>query len=56
LINHNSAAVNGYAMRVTGSYTVKLDGNTLNTKTDGENTVFWMDLSPGTYLLTLAEP
>ena len=47
LINHNSATINGYAMRVTGPYTVKLDGNALNTKTNGADTVFWMNLSPG---------
>ena len=53
LINHNSETVPGYAMRVTGSYTVKLDGNDLDTKKNGNDTVFWMDLSPGTHLLTL---
>jgi hypothetical protein len=53
LINHNSTTINGYAMRVTGPYTVKLDGNALNTKTNGASTVFWMDLSPGEHLLTL---
>jgi hypothetical protein len=53
LINYNSEPVPGYAMRVTGSYTVKLDGNDLDTKKNGSNTVFWMDLSPGTHLLTL---
>lgn len=56
LINHNAADVPDYAMRVTGSYTVKLDGNDLNTtKQHGNDMVFWMDLSPGTHLLTLAE-
>ncbi|MDD3138840.1 MAG: hypothetical protein PHX08_07695 [Lachnospiraceae bacterium] len=53
LINHNSATVPGYAMRVTGSYTVKLDGTNLDTKKNGNDTVFWTDLSPGTHLLTL---
>jgi PKD repeat protein len=55
LINHNSTTINGYAMRVTGpyTYTVKLDGNSLNTKKNGADTVFWMDLSPGEHLLTL---
>ena len=54
LINHNSDPVPGYAMRVTGSYTVKIDGNDLTTKKNGNDTVFWMDLSPGTHSLTLA--
>lgn len=53
LINHNSETVSGYAMRVTGPYSVKLDGNDLDTKMNGNDTVFWMDLSPGTHLLTL---
>ena len=53
LINHNSATITGYAMRVTGSYTVKLDGNVLNTKTDGADTVFWMNLPTGTHIITL---
>lgn len=55
LTNHNSATVTGYAMRVTGPYAVKLDGNSLSTKMNGANTVFWMNLSPGTHLLTLVE-
>ncbi|AKB74739.1 hypothetical protein MSLAZ_1478 [Methanosarcina lacustris Z-7289] len=55
LTNHNSAAVTGYAMRVTGPYAVKLDGNSLYTKMNGANTVFWMNLSPGTHSLTLVE-
>ena len=55
LISHNSATITGYAMRVTGSYTVKLDGNALNTKMNGADTVFWMNLSPGEHLLTLEE-
>jgi PKD repeat protein/peptidoglycan/xylan/chitin deacetylase (PgdA/CDA1 family) len=53
LINHNSATVNGYAMRATGLYTVNLDGNALSTKKNGADTVFWMNLSPGTHVLTL---
>jgi hypothetical protein len=53
LINHNSTPVPGYAMRVNGSYAVKLDGNDLVTIKNGDDTVFWMDLSQGTHLLTL---
>jgi hypothetical protein len=53
LTNHNSVDVLGYAMRVTGSYAVKLDGTDLSTKKNGNDTVFWMDLSPGSHLLTL---
>jgi hypothetical protein len=53
LINHNSTTINGYAMRVTGPYTVKLDGNVLNTKANGANTVFWMNLPTGTHTITL---
>jgi hypothetical protein len=55
LINHNSATITGYAMRAIGSYTVKLDGNILNTKKNGANTVFWMNLSSGEHLLTLVK-
>ncbi|RXA19427.1 LamG domain-containing protein [Methanosarcina sp. MSH10X1] len=57
LINHNSETVPGYAMRVIGSYTMKLDGNDLGSsqyRKHGDNTIFWMDLSPGTHSLTLA--
>jgi hypothetical protein len=53
LINHNSAPITGYAMRVAGIYNVKLDGSALNTKVNGADTVFWMNLSPGTHSLTM---
>lgn len=55
LINHNSVEIPGYAMRVKGSYTVKLDGNALSTKMNGAETVFWMNLSSDKHLLTLME-
>lgn len=53
LINHNSKTVPGYAMRVIGSYSVKLDGNDLDTKMNGNSTIFWMDLSTGAHTVTL---
>jgi hypothetical protein len=53
LINHNSGTVNGFSMRVIGSYIPKLDGVTLSTKTNGTDTIFWMDLPTGTHTVTL---
>jgi hypothetical protein len=53
VVNHNPGTVNGFSMRVTGSYTPKLDGVTLSTKTNGEDTIFWMNLPTGTHTITL---
>ena len=53
VVNHNSDTVNGFSMRVTGSYIPKLDGVTLSTKTNGEDTIFWMNLPTGTHIITL---
>jgi hypothetical protein len=53
VVNHNSGTVNGFSMRVTGSYTPKLDGATLSTKTNGVDTIFWMNLPTGTHTITL---
>jgi hypothetical protein len=53
VVNHNPDTVNGFAMRVEGSYTPKLDGVTLSTKTNGVDTIFWMDLPTGTHTITL---
>ena len=53
VVNHNSNTVNGFSMRVTGSYIPKLDGSTLSTKTNGEDTIFWMNLPTGTHTITL---
>jgi hypothetical protein len=53
VVNHNSDTVNGFSMRVKGAYTSKLDGTALNTKTNGEDTIFWMNLPTGTHTITL---
>ena len=53
VVNHNSGTVNGFSMRVKGAYTPKLDGVTLSTKTNGEDTIFWMNLPTGTHTITL---
>ncbi len=53
VVNHNSAPVNGFSMRVQGAYTPKLDGVKLSTKTNGKDTIFWMDLPTGTHTITL---
>jgi len=53
VVNHNSGTVNGFSMRVTGSYTPKLDGGTLSTKTNGADTIFWMNLPTGMHTITL---
>jgi PKD repeat protein len=53
VVNHNSDTLNGFSMRVTGSRVPKLDGVTLSTKTNGEDTIFWMDLPTGTHTITL---
>ena len=53
VVNNNPTVINGYALRVTGSYTPKLDGVTLPTKTNGADTIFWMDLQPGVHVIAL---
>ncbi|AKB74741.1 hypothetical protein MSLAZ_1480 [Methanosarcina lacustris Z-7289] len=53
VVNHNPGTVNGFSMRVEGVYTPKLDGVTLRTKTNGVDTIFWMDLPTGTHTITL---
>jgi hypothetical protein len=53
VVNNNSGTVNGFALRVSGSYTPKLDGDTLSKKTNGADTIFWMDLRTGTHIITL---
>ena len=53
VVNHNPGTVNGFSMRVEGVYTPKLDGVTLSTKTNGVDTIFWMDLPTGTHTITL---
>jgi hypothetical protein len=53
IVNHNPGTVKGFSMRVTGSYTPKLDGMTLSTKTNGKDTIFWMNLPSGTHTITL---
>ena len=53
VVNHNPGTVNGFSMRVKGSYIPKLDGVTLSTKTNGVDTIFWMNLPTGTHTITL---
>jgi hypothetical protein len=53
VVNHNSNPVEGFSMKVQGAYTPKLDGVKLSTKTNGEDTIFWMNLSTGTHTITL---
>jgi hypothetical protein len=53
VVNHNPGTVKGFSMRVEGAYSPKLDGVALSTKTNGLDTIFWMDLSTGTHTITL---
>jgi hypothetical protein len=53
VVNHNPGTVKGFSMRVEGAYSPKLDGVALDTKTNGVDTIFWMDLSTGTHTITL---
>jgi len=53
VVNHNSDTLSGFSMRVQGAYTPKLDGVKLSTKTNGEDTIFWMNLPTGTHTITL---
>jgi hypothetical protein len=40
-------------MRIEEVYTPKLDDVTLSTKSNGVDTIFWMDLPTGTHVITL---
>ena len=53
IVNRNLDTVKGFSMRVEGTYSPKIDGVALSTKTNGVDTIFWMDLSAGTHTITL---